>query len=220
MERYEFGTRVAQLRKTKGITQAQLAEMLSVSNKTISRWETGDGYPDISLLKPLAIALGVSIDYLLGNEDDNCMAESVPTHIEVSCPDDCGAQGQSDQYRAESEQKGPVIKDKPFDWRHPRWRDLTPLNKVAAATLLIMIAYQILYWLLIIVADLQAVNIFVVINAVLIKYLPITGIICATISLVRGEKGLSYRQRNVSRVLLAANIFIPLIIFLMPLAFL
>ena len=73
---------------------------------------------------------------------------------------------------------------------------------------------------MVIIADFQVVDFFVVINAVLIKYLPITGIICAVVSLVRGEKGLSCRQHNVSRVLLVGNIVVPLIIFVLPLAFL
>lgn len=193
MEKYEFGTRVAQLRKIKGITQAQLAEILNVSNKTISRWETGDGYPDISLLKPLARALDVSIDYLLGNEAQN------RTHNPV---EESGVQKDS---------KENVIRDMPFDWRHPRWKDLTPLNKVAAATLLVMILYNVSWWILAAFTSFEVINIFVVLNAFFIKYLPITGIICTTVSLVRGEKGLSFRQSNVSRALFAGNLIVPLV---------
>ena len=47
--------KIARLRKEKGLTQSQLAEMINVSNKTISRWETGEGYPEISLLMPPAM---------------------------------------------------------------------------------------------------------------------------------------------------------------------
>ena len=211
MERYEFGTRVAQLRKIKGITQAQLAEILNVSNKTISRWETGDGYPDISLLKPLAVSLGVSVDYLLGNDMTESTQENMGMSETQSGADAGGARSNPDKL---------IIRDKPFDWLHPRWSDLTPLNKVAAATLLIVIVFTLLWQILVVVAGFQIANFMVMINAVLIKYLPITGIVCAAVSLIRGEKGLSYRQRNVSRALLAGNIFIPLIIFLIPLAFL
>ena len=63
-----FGERLAALRKEKGMTQAQLAEILNVSNKTISRWETAEGYPEITLLVPLAKALGVTVDDLLAEE--------------------------------------------------------------------------------------------------------------------------------------------------------
>ena len=61
----DFGIRLARLRKGKNLTQAQLAELLNISNKTVSRWETGEGYPEISLLPDLADVLDVSSDYLL-----------------------------------------------------------------------------------------------------------------------------------------------------------
>ena len=54
--------KIAKLRKEKGLTQSQLAEMINVSNKTISRWETGEGYPEITLVMPLAKALGVRVN--------------------------------------------------------------------------------------------------------------------------------------------------------------
>lgn len=69
MNAKQFGERVAALRKARGMTQAQLAEQLNVSNKAVSRWETGEGYPEITLLAPLAKALGVSIDQLLAEDD-------------------------------------------------------------------------------------------------------------------------------------------------------
>ncbi len=68
MNAITIGEKIAKLRKEKGLTQSRLAEMLNVSNKTISRWETGEGYPEISLLVPLANALGVSVDFLLNEE--------------------------------------------------------------------------------------------------------------------------------------------------------
>lgn len=60
-----FAQRLMKLRKEKGYTQNQLAEKIGVSNKSISRWETGEGFPDITILVPLADALGVSVDHLL-----------------------------------------------------------------------------------------------------------------------------------------------------------
>ena len=68
MNTKQFGERVASLRKARGLTQSQRAEQLKVSNKTISRWETGDGYPEITLLAPLAKSLGVTVDYLLAED--------------------------------------------------------------------------------------------------------------------------------------------------------
>ncbi len=60
-----FGHTVARLRKKIGLTQSELAAQLNVSNKTVSKWESGGGYPEITMLSPLSEALGVSVDYLL-----------------------------------------------------------------------------------------------------------------------------------------------------------
>lgn len=56
---------IRQLREAKGLTQKQLAAQLSVSDKTISKWETGRGLPDIGILMELAAVLGVSVQELL-----------------------------------------------------------------------------------------------------------------------------------------------------------
>ena len=53
----KIGGNIAALRKAKGLTQEQLADMLGVSAPAVSKWETGSSYPDISLLCPLARAL-------------------------------------------------------------------------------------------------------------------------------------------------------------------
>lgn len=64
----EFSERLKRCRKEKGLTQQELADQLGVSNKTVSRWESGGGYPDVPLLVPLARALGVTADDLLDGE--------------------------------------------------------------------------------------------------------------------------------------------------------
>lgn len=68
MNRYATGAMIRQLREEKGMNQADLARILFVSDKTVSKWETGKGYPDISLIEPLAAALGVSATELLAGE--------------------------------------------------------------------------------------------------------------------------------------------------------
>lgn len=68
MNQYVTGAIIKELRENKKLTQTNLAEMLCISDKTISKWETGKGYPDISLLEPLAKTLGVSITELLAGE--------------------------------------------------------------------------------------------------------------------------------------------------------
>lgn len=59
-----LGDTISELRKKKNLTQSQLAELLNVSDKAVSKWERGGGYPDIKLIPLLAEVLGVSIDYL------------------------------------------------------------------------------------------------------------------------------------------------------------
>lgn len=65
MNAYITGTTIKELREKKGITQAELAGMLSVSSKAVSKWETAKGLPDITLIEPLAKALGVSVMELM-----------------------------------------------------------------------------------------------------------------------------------------------------------
>ena len=65
MEPYVTGAVIRRLREEKGLTQLQLGERIGVIDKTVSKWETGKGLPDITLLEPLAAALGVSLMELL-----------------------------------------------------------------------------------------------------------------------------------------------------------
>lgn len=78
MDAKATGCLIAKLRKQKGLTQKELAEKLSVTDKAISRWETGKGMPDPSLLAPLAAALGISADELLAGECQQAAAEARP----------------------------------------------------------------------------------------------------------------------------------------------
>jgi len=72
MNQYVTGTIIKDFREKNNMTQAELAEKLCVSDKTISKWETGKGYPDISLLEPIAKKFGISITELLsGNSISN-----------------------------------------------------------------------------------------------------------------------------------------------------
>ena len=72
MNQYVTGAVIRKLREKNHLTQAELAERLSVSDKTVSKWETAKGYPDISLLDPIAKVFGISITELLaGNAVSN-----------------------------------------------------------------------------------------------------------------------------------------------------
>lgn len=65
MDAEKFGAFIQRCRKDLGLTQAELAERLHVTDKAISRWERGVGFPDIKLLEPLAEALGVTLIELM-----------------------------------------------------------------------------------------------------------------------------------------------------------
>lgn len=69
---------ICELRKSKNMTQKQLAEKLNITDKAVSKWERGMGFPDISILSPLAEALGVTANELLKGE------RSVASPLEVN----------------------------------------------------------------------------------------------------------------------------------------
>ncbi len=79
MSYQDIGKRIQQRRKELNLTQQELADRLQVTNKAISKWETGEGYPDISILTELSAALNVSVDELLGShhlkETENTTAD-------------------------------------------------------------------------------------------------------------------------------------------------
>lgn len=68
MNSYITGKIIKELRENKKLTQLELANMIEVSDKTISKWETGKGLPDICLMEPLSKALGLSIIELMNGE--------------------------------------------------------------------------------------------------------------------------------------------------------
>lgn len=65
MDEMKLGTRIAELRKENNITQFELAEKLGVTDRAVSKWETGGSYPDITLIVQIADMFNVSVDFLL-----------------------------------------------------------------------------------------------------------------------------------------------------------
>ena len=65
MDNYVTGAAIRNLRESRRMTQEELAARIHVSSKAVSKWETGRGFPDVSLLEPLAAALGISVIELL-----------------------------------------------------------------------------------------------------------------------------------------------------------
>ena len=88
MNQYITGAVIKRLREERNMTQLQLADCLAVSAKTVSKWETAKGYPDITLLEPLADALRVSVTELIsGNTvtNSNVSANMLRSNFYV-CP--------------------------------------------------------------------------------------------------------------------------------------
>ena len=88
MNTYVTGATIRQLRESRHLTQAELAEKIGVSSKTVSKWETAKGLPDITLLQPLAQMLGISVIELMNGEhiiNQNVSANMLRTKFYV-CP--------------------------------------------------------------------------------------------------------------------------------------
>ena len=65
MDQIRIGQFIAQTRRSRGLTQKQLAQLLSISDKTVSKWECGKGLPEVSLMLPLCRALEITVNDLL-----------------------------------------------------------------------------------------------------------------------------------------------------------
>lgn len=68
MDKKLIGQKISTLRKEKGLTQKELAERLCVTDKSVSKWETGVHFPDIAIMEKLADELGITVSDLLGLE--------------------------------------------------------------------------------------------------------------------------------------------------------
>lgn len=91
MNQYVTGAVIKQLRENNNFTQAELAQKICVSDKTISKWETGKGYPDITLLEPLANVFHVSVTELIsGNAISNMNVSANMLHSKFYVCPICG----------------------------------------------------------------------------------------------------------------------------------
>ncbi|MGM9661599.1 MAG: helix-turn-helix domain-containing protein [Oscillospiraceae bacterium] len=68
MDREKTGAFIAMLRREKGYTQRDVADRLNLSEKTISKWECGNGLPEVAYMEPLCSLLGISVNELLAGE--------------------------------------------------------------------------------------------------------------------------------------------------------
>ena len=78
MDSHKIGLYIAACRRRKRLTQQQLADRLGVTNKAVSKWETGAGIPDIGILEDLSAVLGVSIDAILKAETPETDVSGTP----------------------------------------------------------------------------------------------------------------------------------------------
>ena len=88
MNNYITGSTIKSLREKRGMTQSQLGQRIGVGDKAVSKWETGRGLPDITLMEPLAQALGVSVIELLSgdhiiNQNRSCNIQRSKLYV---CP--------------------------------------------------------------------------------------------------------------------------------------
>ncbi|MBE6708473.1 MAG: helix-turn-helix transcriptional regulator [Ruminococcaceae bacterium] len=104
MTELNIGTRIADLRNAKNITQLELAEKLGVTDRAVSKWETGGSFPDIVLLPQIADIFGVSVDYLLRGKP------VTRQHLEIGSADWTFAGSINDKYLAD----GWIITDMKF----------------------------------------------------------------------------------------------------------
>lgn len=79
MDNKKIGKFISSLRKKKSMTQQNLAHKLGVTNKAISKWETGEGYPELTIIPHLAKELGITVDELLAGEYTNNHNQNIIT---------------------------------------------------------------------------------------------------------------------------------------------
>lgn len=83
MDAKKFGAFIAQCRRGKGMTQSDLANQINVTDKAVSRWERGIGFPDINSIEPLAKALGISVLEVMRSEKNECKDSSEKAAVDL-----------------------------------------------------------------------------------------------------------------------------------------
>lgn len=206
MNSITIGEKIAKQRKEKGLTQSQLAEMINVSNKTISRWETGEGYPEISLLVPLAKALGVSTDYLLKDaSDEGAQTQSAAETAAES--EGASSETQTESMREEvPKQKHGERKAERFSLYPPQFvrcfRSLTIFNKVSFVTVGLCILSLIISVILIMLNILPALAQLPLVSLIAIRI----GVFSAVIGFILGLLDVYDKQFRAAVYLLIANV--------------
>ena len=84
MKEINIARNIARLRREKGLTQEDLANYIGVSKASVSKWETGQSYPDITFLPQLATLFNISIDELMGYEPQMSMEDIRKLYVKLS----------------------------------------------------------------------------------------------------------------------------------------
>ena len=194
MNSTDFGKKVATLRKEKGLTQSELAEKLNISNKAISRWETGEGYPEITILTSLAKELGVTVDELLNYSQ----AEA---GISKGFTEEVHEEFKNNAKKVRTD----ILVTKPY------MKSLTIFNKIGATTIIINLTAILFYVLCIIMSIVfNGLPAFFFVPVIIYGVAMITGkvgLIATVIGLIAGLLDLYDRQIKAS-VIIALTLFV------------
>lgn len=204
MNSKDFGNKVATLRKEKGLTQSELAEKLNISNKAVSRWETGEGYPEITILPSLAKELGVTVDELLKDSESDDSTDYIDSIKPMKF-----SEAKNEKFYNKKHREIPVTK--------PYRKSLTIFNKIGYATIIINLICLLIYAVVII-----ANNIF---NGlpIIFSFLPLLygisvlitriGLIITVIGLIAGLLDL-YDRQNKASFIITVTLFV--ITYILP----
>lgn len=109
MDSKVFGQFIAAMRKENNMTQAELAKIIGVTDKAVSRWERGKGFPDINTLEPLAKSLGISVLELMRSQKSDMKEKNLSENEVVELMGQC---------RRNNERKSKTGKSIRMDRRH------------------------------------------------------------------------------------------------------
>ena len=147
MDAKMFGAFLARVRREQGLTQAELAEQLHVTDKAVSRWERGVGLPDINTLEPLADALGLSLADLMHCHDPAQEPPTAPVPLEEVSSWHCGAYSPATEHLQFTGVPSAMVLYKPMagcprgsffrfwpEWNFSCWNSGTALNRAVSIT--------------------------------------------------------------------------------------
>ena len=206
--------KIAKLRKEKGLTQSQLAEMINVSNKTISRWETGEGYPEITLVMPLAKALGVTTDYLLCITQDQEQEQTQTADTAAGRGVQEIPQTSGPRCTGQTDAKPPKHADRPaerFSFRPAQllrcYRSLTIFNKIGAWTAVLTLLIPLLG-----LALLPHASLLMQLYPLVVIGLPQVGLLSLILGFILGLVDLYDKQVKAAVILAVANLAVGIVL--------